>query len=848
MTSLRGIDSDEPIPHNAIRRIQKTIPHSPEYARKEAPVDRRYFLQWSVALAAANSLQNSTARATSANDASAENPDGESRSSESPHTPDEWQMELTAPVSAWDEAIPLGNGITGGLLWGDGDTVRLSLDRGDLWDNRTPEIYTTSEWNYATIRKLVAEGNQREISRLFDVPYDTIPYPTRLPGARLELTFPGRKLEKFTLNMRSATGTARFRDGEELSGFFAADAGIPTPHPIAIFTTSAPAPQLRLVAPESISQLNYPPAETGEEPLPPDSGAGALNKNTTNNGKLLWIRIDQPAESGGLRYAVVVGCKTIGERTVIAITFPSSLDVAEIDRATFNPVVAGRLTIARILTSLTRNISVNNQTTSEATIVLSHHRWWNDFWSQSDVSIPDTAIQRHYRLVRYFYGAASRRGAPPMPLQGVWTADTGTLPPWKGDYHHDLNTQYTYIAYHIAGHFDEGRSFLDFMFALSERHRRFAKEFYGVSDGLIVPGVMGFDGQPLAGWAQYSLSPTMGGWVAQHFYLHWRYTMDAEFLAEMAYPYSRDVGIALEELLEEQTDAVGRSVLRLPLSSSCEIHNNSLLAWITPNSNQDLAILTFLYRSLAEMAASLEKTEEQSHWNEILRHLEPLAVDENDVLKISRNEPFLESHRHHSHLMSIHPLGILNIENGQTDSTQNHAEVIAASLDALRAKGTTAWCGYSFAWASCLESRAGRGDAAYDYLEKFVRAFILRNGFHANGDQTHSGLSNFTYRPFTLEGNFAAMQAVHEMLLQSWGNTIRVFPAIPSAWKEPRQTVSMNRCRTEGGFEVSATMVGGVLTRLHVRATCDGELRLLTSDGKIHEKSMKYCEIFAIVE
>ena len=150
--------------------------------------------------------------------------------------------------------------------------------------------------------------------------------------------------------------------------------------------------------------------------------------------------------------------------------------------------------------------------------------------------MPDPAILRHYYLVRYFYGAASRRGAPPMPLQGVWTADAGGLPPWKGDYHNDLNTQMTYMAYQAAGHFDEGLSYLDFLWDLPPAFQRFAREFYGTG-GLAVPGVMTLAGQPLGGWGQYSLSPTMRAWSAHLFYLHWRYTMDDAFLRERAYPW-----------------------------------------------------------------------------------------------------------------------------------------------------------------------------------------------------------------------------------------------------------------------------------------------------------------------
>ena len=105
------------------------------------------------------------------------------------------------------------------------------------------------------------------------------------------------------------------------------------------------------------------------------------------------------------------------------------------------------------------------------------------------VDLPDERLQRHYDFVKYLYGAGSRPGAPPMPLQGVWTADSGSLPPWKGDYHNDLNTQMTYMGYQAAGHFDEGACYLDFLWDRLPRFRRFAREFYG-TEGAAAPGVM----------------------------------------------------------------------------------------------------------------------------------------------------------------------------------------------------------------------------------------------------------------------------------------------------------------------------------------------------------------------
>lgn len=752
------------------------------------------------------------------------------------------RLELNVPISTWDEAIPIGDCDMGGLLWGEGNTVKLSLDCGGLWDNRTPEIFKQADWNYATIQKLVAEGNQTEISRLFDVPYDTLPYPTKLPGARLEITFPddemdggeipstdeknasesekdahskgdGKrlrtwKLNKFTLDLRNAIGQAVFANGETLTGFFTKD--------LAIFHTSHLHPELKLVAPTSIAQLGYPPAETGEAVLLDDQDA---------DGRYSWIQIKQPDECGGLWYTVVALSRLVRGERWMAVSFTVSSkemrsceskddnpDARFVEELSHDPLAAG-LWIARGAFEY----RVNADDFGPEVHRRQHDEKWTQFWEKSNVSLPDPAIQKHYQLARYFYGASSSGGFP-IPLQGLWTADAGTLPPWKGDYHHDLNTQYTYSAYYTPGHFAQGFTFLRFMFDLSERHRQFAKDFYGVSEGLIVPGVMGVDGQPLAGWSQYSLSPTMSGWVSQHFYLHWKYTHDSHFLRTFAYPYCREIGIALSQILREEKDDHGQAVLRLPLSSSCELHDNSIHAWITPNSNQDVAILTHLYHSLVEMAGTMKNEEDTQRWTQILEKLEPLAVDENSVLKISRDEAFMESHRHHAHLMAIHPFGTLNMDGGETNR-----KTILASLDALRAKGTSAWCGYSFAWASCLESRAGRGNEAYEYLSTFVRAFILRNGFHANGDQTKSGLSNFTYRPFTLEGNFAAMQAVHEMLLQSWGGKIRLFPAIPDHWRAEDQTISFVNWRTECGVVVSATMRDGKLTYLKIARGLDGD-------------------------
>jgi len=681
-------------------------------------------------------------------------------------------LELTAPIARWDEAIPLGNGLLGGLLWGGEQTIKLSLDRGDLWDLRRPEIVQQPDWTFATMQRLVGEKNQAEMLRRFDEPYNEA-CPTKLPVARLELRLSDdQPIESFALNLRKAVGRARIKGGDAEVFFSAVE-------PVAMLRIPDANVQPKLIASDAVKGIGYPPAVLGN-----DAGCFWLLQETTQ----------------GLKYAVVAATRTNGTTTEMALTVASTSEGSD-------PVAVGRRRVAKALDK------------GYQAMLEPHGRWWDTFWSQSGVRVPDVAIQRQYDLVEYFYGAASRRGAPPMPLQGVWTADEGALPPWKGDYHHDLNTQLTYWAYLNAGHFEEGSSFLDFMWNLLPEHRKFAREFYD-APGAAVPGVMALDGKALGGWSQYALSVTNGAWVAQAFYQHWRYTMDRAFLVDRAYPYLTALGECYEALLKPGAD--GR--LKLPLSSSPEIHDNSLAAWLTPNSNFDLALLKWHFGALVEMAAVFGDGSAVERWNAVASKLGDLAVDDSGALWLSPDESLAESHRHHSNLMAIHPLGLLTIEGSDRER-----KTIEASLAQTAQLGTRSWCGYSFSWMACLAARAGKPEMALDNLDIFVRAFISRNGFHLNGDQIGGKYANATYRPFTLEGNFAAAQAVHEMLLQSWGGTIRVFPAAPTQWAD----ISFQDLRAEGAFSVSAQRVQEKTVAVKVRAGRDTNLRLRDPfDGK----------------
>lgn len=709
-----------------------------------------------------------------------------------------YNLLLKAPITTWDEAVPLGNGLMGGLLWGENNTLRLSLDRGDLWDERTNgEKEWWKKYTYQKGAEMIAQKKFNVVNGWWDGPYNGVS-PTKLPAGRVEIKLPLDQIVKeFELKLATAEGMAYFKSGAVVKAFYSAS------EPVALLSIKGAIPDaVDLLSTSDVYRKNM-----GEKGGPSSGGSvsklGYPDAIKGKKGSVQWY-IQEAAE--GLKYCVYVEKRVIGKETLLAVAITSTADAGD-----FLSLAKKRCTSA-----LAKGYDA---------ILKPHKQWWSTFWQKSSVSVPDTAVQKQYDLVQYFYGAASRLNAPPMPLQGVWTADNGSLPPWKGDYHNDLNTQMTYMAYQESGRFDEGASYLNFLWDRRDSFRAFAKDFYGTK-GLACPGVMSYSGQPLGGWGQYSMSPSMSAWSAHLFYLHWAYTADDKFLKEKAYPWSSEVGECMLGLLKK--DANG--ILKLPLSSSPEMFDNSPKAWLEPNSNYDLMSLKMLFLSLKEMAEACGKSSEIKKWDEAAIALGDFHTKDDGTLLLDANNELKSSHRHLSNIIGLYPFNLITIENGGKAN-----QVIDASLQNWDKLGTSQWCGYSFSWMSCLKARVGDAEGAVKDLDIFVKAFVLRNGFHVNGDQTKSGFSDFTYRPFTLEGNFLASQAVNEMLLQSWSSTpgkintgvIRIFPATPKKWAD----ASFTNLRAEGGYKVSATRKNNMTISFSITAAKSGKVRIKDNFG-----------------
>lgn len=698
-------------------------------------------------------------------------------------SPHDMQFDKLAPQ--WDEAVPLGNGLLGALIWQKGDHLRFSLDRADLWDLRPMKGLHRKEFSYNWVIDQIDKKEYTPVQQYFDAPYDKEPAPSKIPGGALEFdTRSWGPVQSVHLTLANAVCEVNWKNGARLKTFVDAD------KPLGWFrfenVNGDLAPQL--LAPQYQGAVRNSGDPVGGDDL---SRLGYQQGSIIKTGNSITYH---QAGWNGFTYDINVRWKKINATTIEGVWSISSQYPGQPIS-----VKADKVTAAATTTNFSQQL-------------LTHSSWWQRFWSKSAIHVPDTLLEKQWYLEQYKFGSAARKDAPPISLQAVWTADNGRIAPWKGDYHHDLNTQLSYWPAYSANHLEEAMGYINHLEKNKANYQRYTKTYFG-TNGLAVPGVTTLDGTEMGGWIQYSLSPTVSSWLAQHYYLQWRYSMDQQFLKEKAYPWMKGAASFLESITV--INAQGRRQLKI--SSSPEINDNDLSAWFRQNTNYDLALMKFTFSKAAELATVLKFPAEAAHWNKILAEFDDFALSPNQELMFAPTMAYNQSHRHFSHMMAIHPLGLIKWEDG----AQAQA-IIKNSIHLTDSIGPDYWCGYSYSWMANLKARAKDGEGAAKDLQLFASAFCSINSFHLNGDQTKSGLSKFQYRPFTLEGNFAFAAGLQEMLLQSYAGFIAIMPAIPAAWND----VSFENLRAEGAFLLSAKKDGGQVAEVKIVAEKGGRTRL----------------------
>jgi hypothetical protein len=404
-----------------------------------------------------------------------------------------------------------------------------------------------------------------------------------------------------------------------------------------------------------------------------------------------------------------------------------------------------------------------------------HREWWHAFYARSFISLTDTRIETVYWTQMYKLGSATRDGSPIID-HGLWqTPSPWTFLTW------DLNIQLTYWPTTTANHLEIGLSLVNWLWD----HRAALINNVPVeawrTDSARAPLNSGHDlYQPkeadmrILDNAEANLT-----WVMHDCWMMYRRTMDDDLLRAKIFPLLKR---AVNNQLHHLYEADGR--LHMPPTESPEYG-------MARDANYELASIRWGCQTLLEICRRLKLDDAQiPRWQDVLKRLADYPVDENGF-RIGADEPFGRAHRHASHLLMIYPYCLVNIEQPESrqlmrTSVEHFYEVNNAAYQ--KAKSWNVFAGYTYTLLSLMHAVMGDGEEAEKFLNGFIDyPLVARNGMYAEAGPV-------------LETPLAAAHCVHEMLMQSWGDKIRIFPAVPAAWHD----VVFHDLLAEGAFEVSA--------------------------------------------
>jgi alpha-L-fucosidase 2 len=409
-----------------------------------------------------------------------------------------------------------------------------------------------------------------------------------------------------------------------------------------------------------------------------------------------------------------------------------------------------------------------------------HQYWWHTYYQQSFLSISDSRLQSFYWIQLYKVASAARKDAPVMATSGPWLEPT----PWPATWW-NLNVQLEYWLIHASNHLD-----LDAVTYALDRFRtnlntQIAPEYRDGSYGiprttdmtLLNGGGTGTSGFPVGVPGKESPTPEVGNltWALHNVWLSYRHTMDERILRNVLFPLLRGAINYYLRFLAPGADGK----LHLPFTFSPEYGVNA------PDCTYDLALIRWGCATLLDSARTLHISDPlAARWREVLDTLVPYQVDANGYM-IGAGVPFAKSHRHYSHLLQIYPLYEITWEQ-----PENRA-LIEKSLDHwVTFEG--ALQGYTFTGAASISAQMQRGDKAAGYLGELLRRFIQPNTMYKESGPV-------------IETPLSAAQSVHDMVCQSWGGVLRLFPAVPASWPD----VTVHNFRTQGAFLLSASRQAG---------------------------------------
>ncbi len=722
------------------------------------------------------------------------------------------KIHFDQPGSKWTEAIPLGNGRLGAMVFGGVQDERYQINESTLWgggphDYDDPEAYG----HLNEIRKLIFDDKVSEAEQLsstmMGVPKLLMPYQ---PFCDLHLHFTGDQQAaeyRRDLNLGDAIADTKYRIGETT---FLRESFISFPDQVLVIRLTAskagqltfsvgmdsPQPGVKVTSSEDGSLLLVGQIQPRQNK--PSTWTGSWDQPGVRFAAALKVLVDGGTVRSAADHLDISGATTVTLLFSNATSFKNFRDisgdpVAEaqkyLDSAVRKPYALIRRDHVADYSRLFSRVRL--QLGSDESSLPTDERI-KQFSKNEDPSL----LALYFEFGRYLLISSSRRGGQPANLQGIWNENL--TPPWSSKWTTNINLQMNYWQADAGDLWETEDPLWGLIGDLRQTGAKTALTYYHDNGWVLHHNTdLWRATTPVDG--AWGIWPMGEAWLSNQMWDHYLFSGDRNFLALQAYPAMKGAAAFIAGILVEVPagSPFAGDLVTNPSTSPENVYLlNGKRESLTYAPTMDLELIRELFENTRKAAQILDKDSAfAARLAQTEKRLPPLQIGKRGQLQEwikDYDETELE-HRHVSHLYSVYPGHDIDIE-----STPKLAKAAYKSLE-IRGDGSTGW---SQVWRVALWARLRNSEQAYRNLTLLINQSTLPNMFDLCG------------RPFQIDGNLGGPAAMMEMLVQSTAQEIRILPALPKVWPDG----SLTGVRLRGGAKADISWKQGKLTSLRLQA------------------------------